>query len=344
MTFIDLFAGIGGFRAGMEAAGHKCVGFCEKDKYAVKSYEAIYETKGEWYESDITNVKANEMPNADCWCAGFPCQPFSIAGKREGFNDAKRGGVFGEIITLARRKKPQILFLENVKGLLARQRDFGRIITEMDGAGYDVQWQVIDSRFFVPQHRERVYIIGHLRGSSRPEVFPLGCGKEAHNKLQKQQAVFACVTARYKEASRGGNYIVESPKRTEIKNINRGASIGNRIYDDSGIAPTLMSACRGGVKNPVIIQRARGYNKGKAFDIAPTINANAYAQNNLLDDGAHIRHLTPLECWRLQGFSDEAFYKARSAGVSDNQLYRQAGNSVTVPVIAAIANKLKGKQ
>jgi DNA (cytosine-5)-methyltransferase 1 len=339
MTFLDLFAGIGGFRAGMEAAGHQCVGYCERDIYAFKSYRAIYNTDKEWFNYDITKVKAEDLPNADCWCAGFPCQPFSVAGKRQGFRDPTRGGLFGEIVRLLRSKKPSYLFFENVRGLLSKRRDYGRIITALDECGYDLQWQVINSKYFVPQNRERVYIIGHLRGLTRPEIFPLTTNGTEDSKLQEEngEPIAATITANYSHTNRSGNYIAQSPSR--VTNLNKGARQGERFYSDRGIAPTLLSNGGGGVLPPYIVSRARGYNQGGLHSIAPALSANAYQENNALLDGAAIRRLTPLECWRLQGFSDEAFHKAKSAGISDNQLYKQAGNSVTIPVIEAIANK-----
>lgn len=169
MTFIDFFAGIGGFRLGMEMAGHKCVGHCEIDEWANKSYVAMHNPgKDEWYARDITTVEPGDLPDADCYCGGFPCQAFSIAGKRGGFADT-RGTLFFDVMRLAKERHPKILFLENVKGLLNHDegRTFGTIIRTMDELGYDVEWQVFNSKYFgVPQNRERVFIIGHFRGGA----------------------------------------------------------------------------------------------------------------------------------------------------------------------------------
>ena len=139
MKFIDFFAGIGGFRLGMEQAGHECVGHCEIDKFADKSYRAMHDVKeSEWYADDITRVEPDELPEADCYCFGFPCQAFSIAGNRRGFEDT-RGTLFFEVMRLAKERKPHILFAENVKGLLNHDggRTFGVIISAMDELGYD---------------------------------------------------------------------------------------------------------------------------------------------------------------------------------------------------------------
>lgn len=179
MKFLDLFAGIGGFRLGMEAAGHECVGFCEIDKFARKSYKAIHNTEGEIELHDITavsNESVRRIGGVDIICGGFPCQAFSIAGNRRGFEDT-RGTLFFEIARFASILRPRLLFLENVKGLLNHDRGdtFETILSALDELGYDAEWQVLNSKNFgVPQNRERVFIIGHLRGTSARGVFPFG--------------------------------------------------------------------------------------------------------------------------------------------------------------------------
>lgn len=178
MKFLDLFAGIGGFRLGMESAGHKCIGFCEIDKFARASYKAIHNTKGEIELHDITRAtdeSIRRIGSVDVICGGFPCQAFSIAGNRRGFEDT-RGTLFFEIARFASILRPKYLFLENVKGLLNHENGitFETIISTLDELGYNVEWQVLNSKDFgVPQNRERVFIIGHLRGGSGRKVFPL---------------------------------------------------------------------------------------------------------------------------------------------------------------------------
>jgi DNA (cytosine-5)-methyltransferase 1 len=173
MRFLDLFAGIGGFRTGMEMAGHQCVGYVEIDKYARKSYEAMYETEGEWTRHDITAVTDSEWRQlrgaVDIICGGFPCQAFSNAGNRRGFDDT-RGTLFFEIARAAKQIQPPYLLLENVKGLLSHDkgRTFETILQTLDELGYDAQWEVLNSKNFgVPQNRERVFIIGYLRADRR---------------------------------------------------------------------------------------------------------------------------------------------------------------------------------
>ncbi|MGQ7389442.1 DNA (cytosine-5-)-methyltransferase [Streptococcus suis] len=388
MKFLDLFAGIGGFRLGMERAGHECVGFCEIDPFARKSYKAIYDTEGEFEFHDITRVtdeSVREIGCVDVICGGFPCQAFSIAGKRAGFEDT-RGTLFFEIARFASILRPKYLFLENVTGLLNHDNGntFETILGALDDLGYDAEWQVFNSKNFgVPQNRERVFIIGHLRGAGGRAIFPFERGDKEIGSLQGQST--NTITARYGEAQGSGSYIIEG-------------------------------------QQPKIIQRGHGYNQGGEHDTAPTLTSNSWQENNLLAikeattkgyseatvgdsinlshpnsatrrgrvgkqmantlltgeeqgvvvydfynrktkdevgtltasghqgntkagtfgilDGIRIRKLTPRECWRLQGFPDWAFDRAQAVN-SNSQLYKQAGNSVTVNVIEAIARKLE---
>ena len=184
LTFLDLCSGIGGFRLGLESAGHKCIGYCEYDKFARASYEAMYETKGEWKADDVTKLKSADVPYADIWCFGFPCQDISVAGKQRGLV-GKRSGIYFNIIDLIKCKeeddKPTYLLVENVKNLLSINAgfDFATVLSEMDEAGYDCRWQVLNSKDFgVPQNRERVFIIANLRSRGRREILPL-CGENA---------------------------------------------------------------------------------------------------------------------------------------------------------------------
>ena len=173
IKFFDMFAGIGGFRSGLEAiGGFECVGYCEIDKYAKQAFEAMYDTGGEIYFDDARKIVTEQLPDFDLLVGGFPCQSFSIAGARKGFSDT-RGTLFFEIARIATVKKPKYLFLENVPGLLNHDegRTFETILRTLDGLGYDVCWQVLNSKNFgVPQSRNRVYIIGYNREKCAGEV------------------------------------------------------------------------------------------------------------------------------------------------------------------------------
>jgi len=176
IRFIDLFGGIGGFRLGLQKASDRfeCVWYNDNNKYAVKIYNKRF---GEKYEAkDIRKIKTEEIPDFDMLCAGFPCQSFSIAGRRKGFADT-RGTLFFEIARIIKHKRPKYLLLENVKGLLNHDQGetFRTILRTLDELGYDVEWQVLNSKYFgVPQNRERVFIIGYLGRERRKKIFPVG--------------------------------------------------------------------------------------------------------------------------------------------------------------------------
>ena len=325
LTFIDFFAGIGGFHLGMETAGHKCVGWCEIDKFARKSYEAMCETKGLWTATDIRAVEPSELPEAGIYTFGFPCQSSSIAGRREGFADT-RGTLFFEVMRLAKVRKPKYLIGENVAGLLSHDggRTFEKIISTMAELGYSVEWQVINSKYYVPQNRERVFIVGHSRKGRTRKIFPI---RETHKKADGVQ---------------------EQP--AQVKQIIGGGQ-GNRVYDSSGISVTLSSDGGGkGAKtglyaipvSTIDLKSEKSSTRRGIFKENYIGSLDTYCYQAVLENmRMRIRKLTPKECFRLQGFPDEYFDKAKSVN-SDSQLYKQAGNSVTVPVVYEIAKRLGG--
>lgn len=395
MKFIDFFAGIGGFRRGMELAGHECVGFCEFDKFATASYISMHllteeqrktledipikkrqkeilkeeYRNGEWYANDIRRVYAGDIPKADCWCFGFPCQDISVAGKQAGFQ-GNRSSLFFRVMYLVgqlkEEDKPTYLFIENVKNLLSVNGgwDFARLLIEMERQGYDAEWQVLNSKDFgVPQNRERCFIIGHLRGRSTSKVFPVE-GTDGEDSIQiighkdgyrRNTQVFAPdgLTETLDTGQGGGRghhvalpcFIDLSYQKTELTNkarclqarYNKGIAnhkaevsgvaikvIGevNSSQDGKEVANTLDTSCNQGIFVKVsdeLIVYAVWYEKYQCY-IA-------------------IRKLTPKECFRLQGWSDDYFEKAQFVN-SDSQLYKQAGNGVTVTVIEAMARKM----
>lgn len=189
MRAIELFAGIGGFRIGLERAGHKVVWGNEWDKYAADTYDKNF--GGKIDRRDITKIEASEIPTHDLLTGGFPCQAFSVAGAKRGFAET-RGTLFFEIMRIARFHKTPYLLLENVRGLTFHDggRTFGTILTTLDECGYDAQWQVCNSRSFgTPQNRERIVIVGNLRGATRPQVFPIAPrGREIAQSDKEQKA------------------------------------------------------------------------------------------------------------------------------------------------------------
>lgn len=424
MQFIDFFAGIGGFRKGMELAGHKCVGFCEFDKFATASYISMHlltqkqreqlekvplkkrqkeilkeeYRNGEWYANDIRRVYARDIPRADCWCFGFPCQDISVAGKQIGFQGS-RSSLFFRVMyligQLEEENKPTYLFVENVKNLLSVNGgwDFARLLVEMDREGYDAEWQVLNSKDFgVPQNRERCFIIGHLRGRSTAKVFPVE-GTDGENSVQ---------IVGHKDGYRRNTHFFAPEGATEALDTGQGGERGHHVtlpcfidlcYEGSQM--TEQARClkaryyRGmanhagqdsGIAIPVLTpDRAEKRQNGRRFkdDGEPMFTLTGQdrhgiaievkeATANTLDTSCNqgifvqvsdelivyavwyeklqcyiaIRKLTPKECFRLQGWADDYFEKAAFVN-SDSQLYKQAGNGVTVNVICEIAKKLK---
>ena len=374
MKFIDLFAGIGGFRLGMESAGHECVAFCEIDKFARASYKAIHNTEGEIELHDITTVTDEEIRNighVDVICGGFPCQAFSIAGARRGFEDT-RGTLFFEIARFAAILKPKYLFLENVKGLLNHDKGdtFETILSALDELGYDVEWQVLNSKDFgVPQNRERVFIIGHLRGERGRKVFPIG-GEDEKSSAKRLGINILGNTKNPNGTAQGTRDIVHDPKgivgtltATDYKGPKQVA-IPNEIkkygvlqpnfnqsgvvYETDGISPTIRTMQGGGLEPKIRVREAtkQGYAEASVGDSVNLSHPNSKTRRGRVGEGIantlvtgdsqgvvtpnfRIRKLTPRECWRLQGFPDWAFDKAQEVN-SNSQLYKQAGNSVTV--------------
>ena len=386
MKFLDLFAGIGGFRLGMESAGHECVGFCEIDKYARASYKAIHNTKGEIELHDITRVtdeSIRRFGSVDVICGGFPCQAFSIAGHRRGFEDT-RGTLFFEICRFASVLRPKYLFLENVRGLLNHDggATFETIIRTLDELGYDVEWQVLNSKNFgVPQNRERVFIIGHLRGERTRNVFPISgesqsissqsvvkignvnpSGNGMNGEVYQADGLAPTLTT-----NKGEGQKIAIPMFTLTAQDKHGILIagklpGNhdqnsRVYDTDGLAPTLSTMQGGGQEPKIRVKEATSKGYAEVGDSVNLSHPNSKTRrgrvgkqiaNTLLtgesqgviEPDFRIRKLTPRECWRLQGFPDWAFDKAQEVN-SNSQLYKQAGNSVTVNVIATIAKELQ---
>ncbi len=420
MRFIDFFAGIGGFRRGMELAGHECVGFCEFDDFATASYTSMHlitdeqreylnslkENKrkkevlkeeyrnGEWYAKDIREVRGEDLPRSDCWCFGSPCQGFSVAGKQLGLSD-ERSNLYFQIIRILKEQReedrPQFLFMENVKNLLSINRgwDFTRVLSEMAELGYDIEWQLLNSKDFgVPQNRQRIFIIGHLRGRGGQEVFPItraasensirivghregyrrntqtydpngiietldtcqGGGRQPHILLPafcdlskgefKTTEHARCLKAKYdagvinRGADNSGVAIpVLTPDRTNKRQN------GRRFKEDGEPMFTLTAQDRHGV---MVIDDTQGFDGVRTYeDITPTLRSQRSGLKVCVDEEFQfrIRKLTPCECFRLQGWSDDYFKKAQFVN-SDSQLYKQAGNGVTVNVIKAIAERL----
>ena len=293
-----------------------CIGFSEIDKYAIQIYEKHFPRHTNF--GDITKINADTLPDFNLLIGGFPCQSFSIAGKRKGFEDT-RGTMFFELARILRAKQPELFVFENVKGLLSHDngQTFRTIIATLDELGYDLQWQVLNSKNFgVPQNRERVFIVGNLRGTPRPKVFP--------------------ITA-------------SNPKGLE--ELTNKAQQGYRVYDENGINPTLASQAGGvGAKTGLIKVKNASDNRCELLQrneqskkiIARTVRGGGRSsphgskQNwDSYELNGKIRRLTPKECERLQGFPDNW-----TDCVSDTRRYCALGNAVTTNVIKAIMERI----
>lgn len=368
MKIFSTFSGIGGFEIGIRNAFNnrsdlwngseilqgystnaseseiRIVGFSEIDKYAIKVYEKQF--KGVPNYGDITKINAEELPYFDCLVGGFPCQAFSIAGKRKGFEDT-RGTLFFDLARILRAKQPRLFVFENVKGLLSHDsgRTFKTIIQTIDELGYDCQWQVLNSKDFgVPQNRERVYIVGHLRGTARPEVFPIGGTDEEDTRIIGQDVAYT-IDANY---SKGTNTLSKGRRSVvaEIVQLNHPTHSNDRVYASDGISPTL-NTMQGGNRQPFIAaQRGRYNSDGKTeqkfeprYDgISSTLTA--VQKDNMVVDPPRIRRLTPLECERLQGFPDNWTAQGTDGAISDSQRYKMCGNAVTVNVVRAVFERI----
>ena len=483
MEFLDLFSGIGGFRRGLERSGHKCAGHVEIDRYANISYMAMYglshcryekcgesnccricskevsehcdgkQCKGEWFAKDIKQLTAGEIPRAEIWTFGFPCTDISLSGKRAGLA-GERSGLFFTVAGLLKstpaEDRPRILIVENVKHLLSSKGggDFTAVLLNLWEAGYDLEWQCVNSKDFgVPQHRERVYLVGYFGGIRGRKVFPIsgtntavvkeiiggnqgsrvydsgglsvtltaqggGAGGKTGLYLcgtKKPEEWMECLKENGREECGALNYagFLTQKKEPDMTGISRclvshynagvtrfGESSGvmyckacdgkcvqamaaltpdrenkrqngRRFKKDGEPGFTLTAADRHGVvllqcpyyngmpiregtkQGYVMARHGDGINLSYLNSTYKRGRVGKQCSQTLLTEGGmgvlvycRIRRLTPRECFRLQAFEDFLFDRARAAGISDAQLYKQAGNSVTVNIVYEIGKRL----
>lgn len=368
-----MFAGIGGFRAGLtRAGGFQCVGHCEIDKHAEASYRAIHDVrKEERYDPDARVIHPNDLPDFDLLCGGFPCQAFSLAGRRKGFEDA-RGTLFFEIARLAEAKRPSYLLLENVPGLLSHDggRTFAAILTALSDLGYHVEWTVLNSADFqVPQSRKRVFLICYLDPRCAGKILPVfGTGGKAlvqvlggpqGSRVYHPEGV-ACTqtagaggtggkTGLYLLPPQGASFVdlcVGKPRRTELARCLTArygqTSLSNHRGERSGVL-LIQEATKKGYKEAGPGDTVDlGYvgSATRAGRVGQQMAHDPASVQGVVERGGRIRRVTPRECLRLQGFEDRQIDKILAI-TSDAQAYKQAGNSVTVPVIEAIGRRLR---
>lgn len=305
ITFIDLFCGIGGFRLALEALGTRCVFSCDKDRQARKTYQANF---GEEPEGDITTIAADSIPDFNILCGGFPCQPFSIAGKQRGFKDT-RGTLFFEIARIIKAKQPEVVFLENVPNLA--RHDNGNtlrvILDTLDGLGYNVHYQVLNAAYYgVPQIRKRIYFVCFRKDLQVDFSFP----KPTFEDVAVEDYPEENVDEKYYLDI---NSITFYKPDTDVRQLDTyrmgyigSISQGRRVYGVKGCAPTFVVSARG-----------------------PAGSTEAYYING------RVRRLTPYESKRIMGFPDDFIFP-----VKEERIYQQLGNSVAVPVVRMIAEKI----
>ena len=341
MKFVELFAGIGGFRNGL-GDGFTCIYANEFDKYARSVYRYHY---GDIDGRDIRDVPPDEIPDADLWTFGAPCQDFSVAGKRRGL-EGERGNLFLYTLSLLEIKRPRYFLAENVPGLLSIDggKAFAHIIGKIAEMGYVCQWICLNSKDFgVPQNRERVFLVGNLGGQPRPEILSFGEGDgDTPESGGEREGGVLCVglDSSYHKGADGKRTMIQEaptirsetntadvhfiPEQKKVGNIYPSGGEQGDVFDPSGISRTLKS---GETANPD--------HGGIGSSNSPKIIA-----------GSSIRRLTPMECERLQGFQDS--WTARGIDdsgneveISDSQRYRQCGNAITCPVISHFGRELR---
>ena len=390
----DAFSGIGGFRSGLErVGGFKIVAWCEIDKFAQKAYKALYDTRGEQFYENIRNIDTGELADFDLLVGGFPCQPFSVAGKRKGIAD-ERGDLFFELARILEVKRPRYFILENVPGLMGIDsgKTFAQIIETLCKLGYCVEWRVYNSADYLPQVRKRVYIAGCSGTECSGKILAFG-RSDSENRRKTEQLIGGSQGSRVYDTNglattqcsgsggmggKTGLYFIDCNPDPQITDNARcvtarqNSGVSNHKGEHSAVFCDLN-------ENPQITDNARclhirydlgvstGKHKSERSGVLVESNARAIInpfKKNTWQNGrrikepnepmftitvtdrhgvvhnGRIRRLMPIEAWRLQGFTDEQFYKVQEIGISDAQLYKQAGNAVTVPVVEDIARNL----
>lgn len=319
MTYFSAFSGAGGFELALR--DHACVGYSEISAPALSVYR--YHFPNHTPYGDITELDARAVPPFDLLVAGFPCQAYSVAGQRGGFADP-RGALFFDLARFIAAKRPRLLLLENVRGLLshAHGQTFALILAVLDDLGYDCQWEVRDAREYTAQDRRRLFLIGHRRGTRRPEVFPLGAGGTRVSPIPVTR-------------NRG----VWTP-RADVTTLDASYAKG---IDNHAQRTALLIPPR--CKRRVVLQRPRGKNLGRSSECAPTITRGAGDGNLALRRGARLRRLTPRECERLMSWPDDwTRYGRREDGriveLSDRARYRLCGNGVVTATVRPILDLL----
>lgn len=328
-TFIDLFAGIGGLRKGFETIGGKCIFTSEWDKYALQTYLANYNCNHE-VVGDITKIAAGDIPKHDVLLAGFPCQPFSIAGvskknslhRPHGFNCETQGTLFFDVARIIAYHKPKAFLLENVKNLV--NHDKGRTFkiihkTLTEELGYNISYKILDARYWVPQHRERIYIVGFKSQNN----FSFD-NFEVPNKIHLLEEILH---------TEDGSEKKESPYTQGLK---------SKVADKYTLSDQLWNYLQNYAQKHKEKGNGFGFGLVNKNNVSRTLSARYYKDGSeilIQRDSGNPRRLTPRECARLMGYDKNKENKF-VIPVSDTQAYKQFGNSVVVPVVEAVAKHM----
>ena len=349
INLLDLFSGMGGFHLGLEKAGFKVNAYnSEIDKYAIQVYKQNFKNSN--YVGSVTDVQGGKLPKIDAITFGSPCQDFSIAGKRKGMG-GDRSSLITEAIRLIDECRPRFFIWENVKGTFSSNNgaDFWAIIQAFTNiGGYRLEWQLLNTKWFLPQNRERIYLVGYTPKGSGGQIFPITDINSKINELQRQQT--NTITSRYR-ADGQGSYIIQRELDAQIKvksATNKGYEIAKKgdsvNYQNiksktrrgrvgKEIAQTLDTLCKQAVIGD--FRGDEGYRERKDGD-SPTLLLQC-GDNIILNK---IRRLTPIECERLQGFPDDWTKFGTEGLISDTQRYKMCGNAVTVNVVQAVGESI----
>ena len=333
ITLLDLFSGIGGFHLGLQKAGFKVKSYnSEIDKYANQVYKHNF--KQSTYVGSVTDVRGSELPRINAITFGSPCQDFSLAGKRKGMG-GERSSLILEAIRLIKECRPDFFIWENVKGTFSsnNREDFAGILQAFANiGGYRLEWQLLNTKWFLPQNRERVYLVGYTPGKSRGQIFPIGESIK-RDVIEKESS--ACITTSYHKGVNFDNQLIAAQRGRAY----RGQPQQLEFRED-GNSNTLSTV----QKDNYVLGYSRD-KKGKVVsrhrkDIANTIHSSSGTGNNTDQFVNSIRRLTPIECERLQGFPDNWTYQGVDGPISDTQRYKMCGNAVTVDVVEAVGKKI----
>lgn len=352
INHLDLFSGIGGFHLGFERAGFEVNSyFSEIDKYAIQVYKDKFKDSN--YVGSVTDVRGGDLPDIDLITFGSPCQDFSLAGKRKGLG-GERSSLISEAIRLIREKRPRVFVWENVKGTFSsnNRQDFAAILQAFTNiGGYRLEWQLLNTKWFLPQNRERIYLVGYLGDGSGGQIFPIG---ESNKRNVTEKESSACITTSYHKGVNFDNQLIKVKSATlkGYEVAEKGDSINYSVPTSKtrrgrvgkGVAQTLDTAC-----NQATILGYTRDKKGKVVnrhkvDKANTLHSSTGGGGNtdqFVTNDVSIRRLTPIECERLQGFPDDWTKEGTEGVISDTQRYKMCGNAVTVDVVAAVAERIK---